>query len=165
MNFVGIDLPELIRLKHRGTGQGWTVLLLRRDRSAWIDTISWLLCLDQPCKLWSGLICLNWYDWNNVITITLLGSSLGRDWSAWIDTIETVDCFVLISHASYGRDWSAWIDTIETHSAVVYIPTVNTSGLICLNWYDWNSDTLCDHASAFISVSGLICLNWYDWNW
>ena len=138
---VGIDLPELIRLK--------------------LSSCSLCRRFILPS---SGLICLNWYDWNDLINslkfmvILLVGIDLpelirlklltgkmvkdcgksSRDWSAWIDTIETsllsfiftkylpvgIDLPELIrlkrnplrigKHHVNSRDWSVWIDTIET---------------------------------------------------
>ena len=113
-----------------------------------------------------------------------------RDWSVWIDTIETTQHVALTAafHEPVGidlpelirlkqgyephiwgydascRDWSAWIDTIETRQ-LSESPrhVVLESGLICLNWYDWNSQLV--KSSFFTSFeSGLICLIWYDWN-
>ena len=114
--YVGIDLPELIRLKRRLTywpnnrscSPDWSAWIdtietfqfvqwisltyHRRDWSAWIDTIETsLFCLlIFPVISWSGLICLNWYDWNASSSNAFSHSSSGRDWSAWIDTIETL---------------------------------------------------------------------------
>ena len=67
-------------------------------------------------------------------------SALSRDWSAWIDTIETLSfALSFSSDIPSGRDWSAWIDTIETSKIKMKnISTTILSGLICLNWYDWN---------------------------
>ena len=138
---VGIDLPELIRLKLMVHHIIRFQLKLGRDWSAWIDTIETrdsglqftIVCMvgiDLPelirlkqmfnkmspkVKQMSGLICLNWYDWNytgfNYTSIRLCS----RDWSAWIDTIETWRILLTLFHS------------------------LRRSGLICLNWYDWNS--------------------------
>ena len=138
-NNVGIDLPELIRLKHE---HGFAVPLNDENKS--------------------GLICLNWYDWNLMIDEVWQYFSSSRDWSAWIDTIETlhevlhheglvhvgIDLPELIRLKQGSqlppllcltcRDWSAWIDTIETLTTVSLVRLSVRSGLICLNWYDWN---------------------------
>ena len=96
----------------------------------------------------SGLICLNWYDWNSVNVFSCIFNDFhSRDWSAWIDTIETWLLRVLPRFFRSGRDWSAWI-----------------AGLICLNWYDWNLTEFLSLKSIEVHKSGLICLNWYDWN-
>ena len=39
-----------------------------------------------------------------------------------------------------------------------------TSGLICLDWYDWNVSSLFFELNTELNLSGLICLDWYDWN-
>ncbi len=136
----------------------------------------------------SGLICLNWYDWNPApfvlaVTTTLVGIDLfglirlklchrnfqllryipGRDWSVWIDTIETsipwmskpninavgIDLSGLIRlkrvrvedvYSRHRRDWSVLIDTIETKLfKSLSLSRIWPSGLICLDWYDWNN--------------------------
>ena len=88
---VGIDLPELIRLK----------LPLKLEIVVIRHSLSGLICLnwydwnyfpsfrEGRCFLWSGLICLNWYDWNRFQLFLVHLQCLRRDWSAWIDTIET----------------------------------------------------------------------------
>ena len=161
---VGIDLPELIRLKQL------TFIIF------------------QQSKYSSGLICLNWYDWNVQICFNKSHDCSCRDWSAWIDTIETSHTWVLFLACFHRRDWSAWIDTIETRKRPISIQVlrsvgidlpelirlkhefvvrrgcdISVSGLICLNWYDWN-DLFLFFLRKAISSSGLICLNWYDWN-
>ena len=65
---VGIDLPELIRLKRGGNVVNSKARQASRDWSAWIDTIETYL--------------------RNISSNAFLLS--GRDWSAWIDTIETL---------------------------------------------------------------------------
>ena len=111
----------------------------------------------------SGLICLDWYDWN-VGTPALANCSISsvgielfglirlklleflpilrfltcRDWSVWIDTIETTSVTDLPSRIRWGRDWSVWIDTIETQTVPDWVRHSQWSGLICLDWYDWN---------------------------
>ena len=113
---VGIDLPELIRLKRKCRNY-FFVLIYCRDWSAWIDTIETSILLpfcNESKSIGSGLICLNWYDWNNKKTTIYKYWKLG-------------------------------------------------SGLICLNWYDWNFLTYMSTLPSIFS-SGLICLNWYDWN-
>ena len=90
---VGIDLPELIRLKRRNNVFLSVTPFPRRDWSAWIDTIE---TMSFKVNLFihilpSGLICLNWYDWNfDEMRVTELLVLQRRDWSAWIDTIETI---------------------------------------------------------------------------
>ena len=164
---VGIDLHELIRLK------------LMIPVSFWIPGIHL-----------SGLICMNWYDWNMIQFCWVLNPNrtVGidlhelirlkpvflaschyvngcRDWSVWIDTIETTQHVALTAafHEPVGidlpelirlkqgyephiwgydascRDWSAWIDTIETSTTLPFNEEHPSSGLIYLNWYDWNN--------------------------
>ena len=162
---VGIDLPELIRLKPTVLHFMKKSYVTCRDLSAWIDTIE-TLTTQYPVQssLWS------------------------RDWSALIDTIETsTNVWACFWFLNVGRDWSAWIDTIETIQGFSKITNHLLSGLICLNWYDWNMVpvsfswpwTSRRDWSAWIDtietllynwlqgrdlLSGLICLNWYDWN-
>ena len=69
---VGIDLPELIRLKHNK-----------------------FITRQQLNNAMSGLICLNWYDWNYINLYALTDPNLCRDWSAWIDTIETINSILI----------------------------------------------------------------------
>ena len=73
--FVGIDLPELIRLKH--------------------SKIFYTIFISE---LTSGLICLNWYDWNWYVFHLVRWNDCCRDWSAWIDTIETIYIIKTINH-------------------------------------------------------------------
>ena len=111
---VGIDLSGLIRLK----------LEILFCRSLYFTE--------------SGLICLDWYNWNGISFCRIITSCWGRDWSIWIDTIETIHGpfspphFLLVGIDLsrlirlkpnnepcylfwwYSRDWSVWIDTIET---------------------------------------------------
>ena len=71
-----------------------------------------------------------------------------------------------ISYFHHRRDWSVWIDTIETlHLLNWCILWCIRSGLICLDWYDWNAFLLDCNNVSFVTKSGLICLDWYDWNW
>ena len=140
---VGIDLPELIRLKPWRSSKKKDWLKLSRDWSAWIDTIETDFGDEETTKAVtsSGLICLNWYDWNTWTFFLHTFPKLNRrDWSAWIDTIETrfrsglesknylqvgIDLpeLIRLKHPSLvsirrtlrRRDWSAWIDTIETN--------------------------------------------------
>ena len=162
----------------------------------------------------SGLICLDWYDWNpQNLSPHVLSSTSGRDWSVWIDTIETglllppwhrrhhvgidlselirlklltfrqidscpmvgIDLFGLIrlklllvtgghiihlnvginlswlirlklvgSRNSYvsviwvGIDLSWLIRLKPLPGTKVGVVTMSSSGLICLDWYDWN---------------------------
>ena len=90
-SLVGIDLPELIRLKLYIPFNNGSVFITGRDWSAWIDTIE-TSCISVPY-----FVCTN-----------------GRDWSAWIDTIETSSISGIVWKVNHCRDWSAWIDTIET---------------------------------------------------
>ena len=141
----------------------WITSVTSRDWSVWIDTIetperialtsapscqggidlSELIQLkrgkpvrETPTGVASGLICLDWYDWNLDYISNSTETSCGRDWSVWIDTIEThvvlnwrtLFCHVgidtietRISTTRYKsclqrRDWTVWIDTIETHA-------------------------------------------------
>ena len=163
---VGIDLHELIRLKR--------VLYI---------------VLPSNSLSWSGLICMNWYDWNidfiaRIQTVNkLVGIDLhelirlkrlpvksgllillnGRDWSAWIDTIETQ-----ISSYFYCLVEIVGIDLHELIRLKLFISLIcklmfKKSGLICMNWYDWNH-LYQMYALIIVAVSGLICMNWYDWN-
>ena len=80
----------------------------------WYDwNTDFLMQLRSPFDS-SGLICLNWYDWNRAIGVDDLTIKSCRDWSAWIDTIETLRCGEKLQKP------------------------LSRSGLICLNWYDWN---------------------------
>ena len=91
----------------------------------------------KPSK--SGLICLNWYDWN------------GSRYS--------LVCRSLFSSGLICLNWYDW-NLIEV-SCRGYVK--HSSGLICLNWYDWNV-SLVKCKNHYLWMSGLICLNWYDWN-
>ena len=103
---VGIDLPELIRLKPKEP-QSWShnrvqvgidlPELIRLKLYRWFKT--WL-----PRQM-SGLICLNWYDWNFVLLCNKIKNHYRRDWSAWIDTIETTTSVTMSSKSkSVGID-------------------------------------------------------------
>ena len=119
----------------------WYFLQPRRDWSAWIDTIeTWnKLNIYASTSSSSGLICMNWYDWNNMISppyrvLVIQSGLICMNWYDWNTTH-----FLYHSLSSSRRDWSAWIDTIETSSSVMLqIMPFNSSGLICMNWYDWN---------------------------
>ena len=116
-------------------------LFQSRDWSAWIDTIETFSGetprLINPFS--SGLICLNWYDWNlfikamSVSEIVVVGIDLP-------ELIRLKQYFSIINKTHFlpRRDWSAWIDTIETSSCKESKVSYYKSGLICLNWYDWN---------------------------
>ena len=132
---VGIDLHELIRLKHS-----------KRQ------------CLVLHSTL-SGLICMNWYDWNNDSWNSITHIWIGRDWSAWIDTIETEQFNVMLWTVMKCRDWSAWIDTIETRYHEWTLKYFTLSGLICMNWYDWNTTK---HRSMVINTNGRDWSAWID---
>ena len=90
-------------------------------------------------------------------------SLICRDWSVLIDTIETIVIgSALVLMWVVGIDLFGLIRLKPGNSAVVGV-TNGLSGLICLDWYDWN--TLNDISDApEITGSGLICLDWYDWN-
>ena len=112
---VGIDLHELIRLKLNRTLQhqqrslhvGIDLHELIRLKHDWYNGFLYYL-------YGSGLICMNWYDWNLSVSI-------------------------------------------------LFTPSHCRSGLICMNWYDWN--IYCSFVRAcWVKLSGLICMNWYDWN-
>ena len=137
-----------------------------RDWSVWIDTIETpdrIYCLNLESSL-SGLICLDWYDWNVTNWSTALTIGPCRDWSVWIDTIETspfkyFSTFGLLGSGLICLDWYDWNPWMSSPN--ISAPTA--SGLICLDWYDWND--ICDGSAKSYSLrSGLICLNWYDWN-
>ena len=83
---------------------------------------------------------MNWYDWNPEHADFLEQLAEGRDWSAWIDTIETICRQLIVNNAK------------------------SASGLICMNWYDWNSPLSALQVFEEPTSSGLICMNWYDWN-
>ena len=112
---VGIDLFGLIRLKPKYLLTFSIRTFQSRDWSVWIDTIETL---------------------ENLFPTMLL--SISRDWSVWIDTIETSVWPLMKFPQNTGRDWSVWIDTIETTVYQKPICLMNLSGLICLDWYDWN---------------------------
>ena len=163
---VGIDLHELIRLKQHVILLPMRALLSCRDWSAWIDTIETniprrtievtirvgidlheLIRLKQ-IRWWPGVLLFYSRDWSAWID-TIETSSVeiefksrsvsSRDWSAWIDTIETYLPHRLHCLHHTGRDWSAWIDTIETCAVEKNSKShYQWSGLICMNWYDWN---------------------------
>ena len=124
---VGIDLFGLIRLKQRLINTSIDMVIL-----------SGLICLDwydwnMPPLLHqgtlsyeSGLICLDWYDWNIVATpFRFVTERTRRDWSVWIDTIETYLHNNVTNHTNHSRDWSVWIDTIETLVTVASVPAKN----------------------------------------
>ena len=136
----------------------------------------------------SGLFCLDWYDWNwdSTQTDNCLHKTC-RDCSVWIDTIETYFLEIFHRWLKSRRDWSVWIDTIETYSPLHFKGSAYSSGLICLDWYDWNFwRGNSDHFWGLVVIdlsrlirlklflliaenvtstqSGLICLDWYDWN-
>ena len=112
---VGIDLPELIRLKPL--------------RNAHFQDFRLAVGIDLP-----ELIRLKPFK-----LVIVLIRHLRRDWSAWIDTIETMLPRFANRDPDCRRDWSAWIDTIETLvSDDVFGWLISRSGLICMNWYDWN---------------------------
>ena len=122
-------------------------------------SLSW-----TPSLTSSGLICLNWYDWNEYCTLQIhFHVYPSRDWSAWIDTIETEYSTEHVFTLTISRDWSAWIDTIETilNQRMQYVlPTGR-------DWSAWidTIETVALSSLAFsLYWSGLICLNWYDWN-
>ena len=140
MSTVGIDLFGLIRLK-----LVYGEFVYPNSLVVGIDLFG-LIRLKQ-------LNCLLQMPWDH-----------SRDWSVWIDTIETILTPVLHRSPLYRRDWSVWIDTIETLRFSFWEPfTYHMSGLICLDWYDWNF-LACKPAFTGVVVSGLICLDWYDWN-
>ena len=120
--------------------------------------------LDLGLQIMSGLICLDWYDWN-VLTHSRSFSWVlyCQDWSVWIDTIETLRIPFVYRFHILCQDWSVWIDTIETImcSSLGYF-FFNLSGLICLDWYDWNSSSNAfSHSSSVIvriDLFGLIRL-------
>ena len=162
---VGIDLPELIRLKLE-------LKKINKNRNYW----SGLICLNWydwnaanvlngfAVTVWSGLICLNWYDWNYMqfllpTAVYQMSGLICLNWYDWNIRLHN-------DHHSrlHSRDWSAWIDTIETLSIATDNSNHDKSGLICLNWYDWNSASVGNPHKNVIFTSGLICLNWYDWN-
>ena len=90
----------------------------------------------------SGLICLDWYDWNQEYPLSIVLVESCRDWSVGIDLSGLIR-LKLYHHLSkpskfYCRDWSVWIDTIETMDHNIILRILIRSGLICLDWYDWN---------------------------
>ena len=139
---VGIDLFGLIRLK-RGF-----------DRE-----------MRQKVLTQSGLICLDWYDWNTGKSVVKWNSFPCRDWSVWIDTIETItpSSMVMLDLAQVGIDLFGLI-RLKLSSLTSYSGRTITSGLICLDWYDWNYKKYLYHRVKRVNPSGLICLDWYDWN-
>ena len=162
---VGIDLHELIRLKQSNRSTWWWYTCICRDWSAWIDTIETLFdCLSLPL------------------------TKTGRDWSAWIDTIETKALTVLYPYSSLVEiDLHELIRLKLLNRYCVYWVEISMSGLICMNWYDWNAGFFHESFLRYTSrdwsawidtietilmicrkiglnMSGLICMNWYDWN-
>ena len=165
--------------------------------------------------LQSGLICLDWYDWNILDLPQSFIILPSRDWSVWIDTIETqvllweqssihshvgIDLFGLIRLKPWTSPSTLYAFAILVridlfglirlkHKCSLIGPhCFDRSGLICLDWYDWNicrgwlyhiefcqvridlfglirlkqiPQFIADSASE---GSGLICLNRYDWN-
>ena len=113
---VGIDLSELIRLK-----PSLRVTVLPSFLASGLICLNWydwnsLKCGEMNCTSSpSGLICLNWYDWNNDNGWILDKSfcPVGIDLS---ELIRLKLCIFATSRlsCSSGRDWSVWIDTIET---------------------------------------------------
>ena len=137
-----------------------------RDWSAWIDTIETKHRHDvTSCVVLVGI------DLPELIRLklSLLMFIIFTPIKVGIDLPELIRLKLLLHQLKiqlkiHRRDWSAWIDTIETavYPSLVSI-SLTLSGLICLNWYDWNSRVIwCFSASTL--ESGLICLNWYDWN-
>ena len=138
---VGIDLPELIRLKRY-----WNLFLTIRIINVGID-LPELIRLKprettQPkadSKPKSGLICLNWYDWNANRLMSACAAAAGRDWSAWIDTIETQSLTILpVKIKVVGIDLPELI-RLKLVAVISALAVFAKSGLICLNWYDWNA--------------------------
>ena len=138
---VGIDLPELIRLKRGCTHLNPWIFFPSRDWSAWIDTIETLpyikkvktdkdVGIDLP-----ELIRLKLFASNAEKTAPLVS----RDWSAWIDTIETFSapqsCALPLSQV--GIDLPELIRLKHSFTSAL-VSSKPRSGLICLNWYDWN---------------------------
>ena len=139
--------------------------------------------------MWSGLICLDWYDWNLFLWLRfrLFLLLVGIDLSGLIRLKPSFHW-----SCEHSRDWSGLIclDWYDWNTNVEKNAPVNSlkSGLICLDWYDWNAKTgiVCPsviqsrdwsvwidtietvlelkycHTSSI--MSGLICLDWYDWN-
>ena len=187
--YVGIDLHELIRLKHSSIKPCQAVLGL------------------------SGLICMNWYDWNICSSPTSFTRAIvGIDLHELIRLKpKLISEFVCITKLC--RDWSAWIDTIETtikhfSSAISAVVGIDLHELIrlkhmiiCSLWQRWTCVGIDLHElirlkhrfshngfSIYLAVgidlhelirlkrwvipiqftgftaSGLICMNWYDWN-
>ena len=163
----------------------------------------------------SGLICLDWYDWNFLWVENFWYVKTGRDWSVWIDTIETTAgisdkssaCLMSGLICLDWYDWNVWlflytlvapsivgIDLFGLIRLKLFQGTnefnfnISMSGLICLDWYDWNHIICCYYiwlhlgrdwsvwidtietsfkeilVLYFLEMSGLICLDWYDWN-
>ena len=162
---VGIDLFGLIRLKRCTEEQSGASVPM------------------------SGLICLDWYDWNSVKdgTSTRISSLVGIElfglirlklpipWHIFHIEIVGIDLFGLIRLKL----------RLERNLVNEFHPK---SGLICLDWYDWNlmRTIMYNHnfwivgidlfglirlkrlkeisLISFLPRSGLICLDWYDWN-
>ena len=88
---VGIDLPELIRLK-----------LENQRRNYCHFTV---VGIDLPELIRLKPTVLHFMKKSYVTC---------RDLSAWIDTIETLTTQYPVQSSLWSRDWSALIDTIET---------------------------------------------------
>ena len=185
---VGIDLFGLIRLKHRKPRLGFHDFA-GRDWSVWIDTIEtkhsrfpvrwWfhvgvdlfglirLKHITDSTKITgdngSGLICLDWYDWNSILGSSIVFCNRCRDCSVWIDTIETSPVGLprsrnrVVGIALFGLirlKPSCGVKLTKEETVV----GIDLSGLIRLKL-----DISCLAPSGW-AVSGLICLDWYDWN-
>ena len=138
---VGIDLPELIRLKQAMTTaefqKSWNVgidlpeLIRLKPRRLPKTNADWLrVGIDLP-----ELIRLKHLTHvpNDYLPLR------SRDWSAWIDTIETTVPFPPERYISpVGIDLPELI-RLKLKLKVQYVTDLGMSGLICLNWYDWNT--------------------------
>ena len=110
-----------------------------------------------------GLICLDWYDWNNAPSChNIDGSLVGIDLS-WLIRLKrthlTRICQVVLMLGLICLDWYDWnlgaIRSLRSGNALL--------GLICLDWYDWNLQRPARQITEQEKL-GLICFDWYDWN-
>ena len=156
-----------------------------------LDWYDWNTIKDNLIELLfalSGLFCLDWYDWNVLSPAPLVLAVISRDWSVWIDTIETWLPGTASKRTTIvGIDLSGLI-RLKRHKFSSNVNTslhvgIDLSGLIRLKLKDlviaggYSSHVGIDlfglirlkpGNSAVVGVtnglSGLICLDWYDWN-
>ena len=131
INNVGIDLPELIRLKPIRL---LTILFTASSVGIDLPELIRLKPYIHSHYVWfytaSGLICLNWYDWNMLFHSPIFIPPLlvGIDLPELI-RLKLVPIRLTSPWLCPGRDWSAWIDTIETSWWFLHWPSENEVGI------------------------------------